>query len=98
MHLRTILCAVVVTCAALTSPALAQPTQAEIEAGKKAAAEAANKAFDAFKDGKYEDASAGFQNADKAFHASKFILYIPRPQPKPGRLGPAKPTYDSPAT
>lgn len=95
MHLRTILCAVVVTCAALTSPALAQPTQAEIEAGKKAAAEAANKAFDAFKDGKYEDAIAGFQKADKAFHASKFILYIARAQAKLGRLGAAKSTYES---
>lgn len=95
MRVRALLCVVVIACVAPAFPALAQPTQAEIEASKKVAAEAANKAFDAFKDGKYEEAIAGFQKADKAFHALKFVLYIARAQAKLGKLGAAKTAYES---
>ncbi len=77
------------------APSSAQPTQAEIEASKKVAADAANKAVDAFRDGKYEDAIAGFQKADKAFHALKFVLYIARAQAKLGKLLAAKSTYEA---
>lgn len=76
------------------SPVLAQPTAAEIEASKKVAAEAANLAFDAFTNGKFEDAIAGFQKAEAAFHAPKFVLYVARAQVKLGRLVAAKSTYE----
>lgn len=81
--------------ASLSATALAQPTQAQIETAKKTAAEAANKALDAFERGKYEEAIAGFQKADKAFHASKFVLYIARAQARMGKLTAAKATYES---
>lgn len=76
------------------SPVFAQPTAAEIEASKKVAAEAANLAFDAFTNGKFEDAIAGFQKAEAAFHAPKFVLYVARAQVKLGRLLAAKTTYE----
>lgn len=77
-----------------TSSVLAQPTPAQIEASKKAAAEAANVAFDAFTNEKFEEAIAGFQKAEAAFHAPKFGLYVARAQVKLGRLVAAKGTYE----
>ena len=96
MRYRTVLCAALLACGVTSSSSSdAQPTQAEIEASKKVAADAANKAFDAFRDGKYEDAIAGFQKADKAFHALKFVLYIARAQAKLGKLVAARTTYEA---
>lgn len=77
------------------SPALAQTTPAEIEASKKAAAEAANGALQAYAAGKYEEAITGFKKAEAAFHAPKFLLYIARSQVKLGKLLAAKATYES---
>ncbi len=96
MRYRTVLCAALLACGVTSSSSSdAQPTQAEIDASKKVAADAANKAFDAFRDGKYEDAIAGFQKADKAFHALKFVLYIARAQAKLGKLVAARTTYEA---
>ena len=96
MRYRTVLCAALLACGVTSSSSSdAQPTQAEIEASKKVAADAANKAVDAFRDGKYEDAIAGFQKADKAFHALKFVLYIARAQAKLGKLVTARATYEA---
>lgn len=96
MRYRTVLCAALLACGVTSSSSSdAQPTQAEIEASKKVAADAANKAVDAFRDGKYEDAIAGFQKADKAFHALKFVLYIARAQAKLGKLVAARATYEA---
>jgi hypothetical protein len=81
--------------AAAARPAAAQPSAAEIESAKKAAAVAANKAFDAFQAGKLGDAIEGFRAAEKAFHAPKFLLYIARAQVRLGRLVEAKTTYDT---
>ncbi len=77
------------------TPALAQQSTAEIEASKKIAAENANKAFEFFEAGKYEEAISGFKKAEAAFHAPKFLLYIARAQAKLGRTAEAKATYDS---
>lgn len=73
------------------SASVAQP--AVLEASKKAAAAAADKAFEAFKQGKFIEALAGFEEADKAFHSPKFLLYVARTQAKLGRLLAAKGTY-----
>lgn len=94
MRLRALLPAALLV-AALAPPALAQPSPAQIEAAKKTAAEAADKALDAFDAGQYAEAIAGFQSADKAFHAPKFQLYIARAQAKMGKLVAAKATYQA---
>lgn len=78
----------------LEGAALAQAPSTEIEAAKKVAAETANGALAAFEAGKYEDAITGFQKAEKAFHAPKFLLYVGRSQVKLGRLLAAKDTYE----
>jgi len=95
MRLRALLPLAVLTSAALAQPALAQTSPAQIEAAKKAAAEAADKALDAYEAGKYADAIAGFQTADKAFHAPKFQLYVARAQARMGKLVAAKATYEA---
>ncbi len=79
----------------LEGAALAQAPSTEIEAAKKVAAETANSALLAFESGKYEDAITGFQKAEKAFHAPKFLLYVGRSQVKLGRLLAANDTYES---
>jgi hypothetical protein len=66
----------------------------DIGASKKVAAQTANRALEAFEAGRYEDAINGFQQADSAFHAPKFLLYIARAQQKLGRLIAAKATYE----
>jgi tetratricopeptide (TPR) repeat protein len=75
-------------------PALAQPSATELQAAKKAAAEHGNRAYDAFHAGNYAEAIVGFQKADKAFHAPRFLVYIARAQVKLGRLSAAKGTYE----
>lgn len=77
-----------------SGPALAQTPSSEIEAAKKIAAETANQALEAFEAGEYEDAIAGFEKADRAFHAPKFLLYVARAQQKLGRLLAARATYE----
>lgn len=83
----------VLAVAAVAPRAAAQPSPAQIEASKKAAAEAADAALEAFEAGKYAEAIAGFEAADRAFHAPKFLLYIARAQVATGRLVAAKRTY-----
>lgn len=97
MRLRALppLAVLVLAALAQPSPALAQPSPAQIEASKKAAAEAADKAFDAYQAGKFADAIGGFQRADAAFHAPKFQLYVARSQARLGKLVAAKSTYDA---
>src|SRR5690349_12669049 len=75
-------------------PAGAQPSPGEIEASKRAAAELANAAFDAFRDGRFADAISGFEKAERLFHAPKFLLYVARSQVKLGKLTAAKATYE----
>ena len=86
MRTKSLLCAVLLVLGTVASSSSAQPTQAEIDAAKKVAAEAANKAFEDFNAGKYDEAIAGFQKADKSFHGLKFGLYIGRAQAKQGKL------------
>lgn len=98
MRLRALLPAALLAAVAAAAggapEALAQPSQAQIEAAKKAAAEAADRALEAYEAGKYDDAVAGFRAADKAFHAPKFLLYVARAQVKMGQLAAAKGTYE----
>lgn len=95
MRLRALPPLAVLALAALAAPALAQPSPAQIEASKKAAAEAADKALDAYQAGKFADAIAGFQTADEAFHAPKFQLYVARSQARLGKLVAARSTYEA---
>ena len=95
MRTKSLLCAVLLVLGTVASSSSAQPTQAEIDAAKKVAAEAANKAFEDFNAGKYDEAIAGFQKADKSFHALKFGLYIGRAQAKQGKLLAAKATFEA---
>lgn len=81
--------------ATLAGPALAQPSKAEIDAAKKAAVAMADRAFEAFKAEKYDDAIDRFRKADQKFHVPKFLLYIARSQAKLGKLLAAKATYQS---
>lgn len=79
---------------AASSPALAQPSLAELEASKRAAGAAADAALEALNKGKLEDALAGFQRADQAFHTPKFLLFVARVQVKLGKLVDAKASYE----
>lgn len=95
MRTRSLICAVLLVLGTVASPSSAQPTPTEIENAKKVAAEAANTAFEDFNAGKYDEAIAGFQKADKWFHAPKFGLYVGRAQAKQGKLLAAKATFDA---
>ncbi|MFO0593097.1 MAG: hypothetical protein U0441_36480 [Polyangiaceae bacterium] len=93
--MRSLFCTVLLVLGTFAPPLSAQPTPTEIENAKKVAAEAANNAFEDFNAGKYDEAIAGFQKADKWFHAPKFGLYIGRAQAKQGKLLAAKATFEA---
>lgn len=95
MRFRAVLLVALLGSASIARPAFAQPSASQIEASKKVAADHANRAFEAYQSGKYADAVAGFQAAEAAFHAPKFLLYIARSQSKLGKLTAAKGTYES---
>ncbi len=73
--------------------ALGQPKGKGSDQAKKEAIVIADKAVEAFRNEKYQEAVDGFRAADQKFHVPKFLLYVARSQMKLGKLLDAKATF-----
>lgn len=72
---------------------IAVPAGAQSDQERAAARAAANQGGDAFDAGRYEDALALFQNAERLVHALPHLLYIARSSEKLGKLVEAREAY-----
>ncbi|HSN98183.1 MAG TPA: tetratricopeptide repeat protein [Candidatus Nanopelagicales bacterium] len=95
MHYRSILCCAAALLAFSPTLTRAQGAPPQASGGSRDQARAlADRGFALHEQGKYAEALAAFEEAERQFHAPTVLLMIARSQVKLGRLADARATYE----